>query len=304
MALPPSVFQDVSDSLFSYRYTVKIHVGTLVGGTPTNRDVAEGWIRTKMGLSTEELIQAEVERVMDARGVKPEEAIEQVNKDRHLTGFKRNYGTSLARADQLRAMTSGFVFEGVRKVFTEREALATFGELYIEGRQFKAMMKEAAMIGVGSGHIDGTKWGKTGKAMKGFLAEHLFVEEEELLLGVTEPSTIDQSFVHTFRGAGIKLEEKIHDAELTVTLIADWDFEAKVKDFYGIMFALAEKNGLGASRSQGFGRFAVTSFERVESDPATTKKATKRAKEIIAEDKARAAAREAAAAEGAGTATE
>ena len=155
------------------------------------------------------------------------------------------------------------------------------------------------MIGVASGHIDGTRWGKTSKAMKGFIAEHLFVEEEVVLLERTEPDTIDQSFVHTFRGAGIKLEEKLYDVIVKFTIIADFDFESKVKNFFAIVFALAEKNGLGASRSQGFGRFSTIRFERVKSDPETTKRATKRAKEIIEEDRAREAAREAAKAAGA-----
>lgn len=285
MALPPSIFQETSDGLFKYRYKVTIHVGTLVGGTPANRDVATAWIETKMGLSSKERIRAEVEKVMDAMGVTSERAIEEVNRDRHLTGFMRDFGTPLALADQEKAMTTGFVFEGVRKIFTAREARTTFGELLIKARTVKAMIKEAGMIGVGSGHIDGTRWGKTGKAMKGFLSEHLFVLEEDVLLGVTEPSTIDQAFVHTWRGSGLKLEEKVHDAILTFTIIADWDFESKVPDFYAILFAIAEKNGLGASRSQGYGQFSVIGFERVESDAATTAKATKRARAILAEEK-------------------
>jgi hypothetical protein len=281
VALPPSVFDGISGQLFSYRYGVTIHVGTLVGGTPTNQDVAESWIRAKMGLKADDLVRAEVEAVMAARvGISPEAAVEEVARNRHLSGFKRDFNSPQARTDQQRATTTGFVLEGKRKIFTPEEALATFGELYFEGRQLKAMMKEALMIGVASGHIEATKWGRTSKAAKGFFAEHLFVDEDVVYMGVTEASTIDQSFVHTFRGSGIKLEEKLHDAELSFTLIADFDFESKVKDFFGILFAIGEKNGIGASRSQGFGRFSTTRFERVVSDAATTKKATARAKEL------------------------
>jgi hypothetical protein len=280
MALPPSVFGGISDQLFSYRYEVTIHVGTLVGGTPTNQDVAESWIRAKMGLKVDDLVRAEVAAVMEARGVTAQEAVEEVARNRHLSGFKRDFNSPLARADQQQATTTGFVLAGKRKIFTPAEALAIFGELFLEGRQLKAMMKEALMIGVAAGHIDATKWGKTSKAAKGFFAEHVFVEEDTVYMGVTEASTIDQAFVHTFRGSGIKLEEKLHDAELSFTIIADWDFDAKVKDFFGVLFAIGEKNGIGASRSQGFGRFSTTRFERVVSDAATTKKATARAKEL------------------------
>lgn len=264
MALPKSVFADIADQVFDHRYEVELHVGTLVGGTPTDDKVAEGWIRTKLGDRAEDQIKAEVERVMQERGVTPDLAVEEVAKNRHLTGFKRDFNSSLALADQQRAQTTGFVFEGKRKIFTEAEARRTFGELFIEGRQIKAMLKEAAMIGVGSGHIDGTKWGKTSKSMKGFLVEHLFVEEERVGLDITEASAISQSFVHTWRGAGIKLEEQVHDAIVRFTMVADWNFLDKDKDFFGKVFAIAEKNGLGASRSQGFGRFSTVGFKRIK----------------------------------------
>lgn len=292
MSLPTSVFADVSAELFKYRYEVTLHVGVLVGGTPTDQDVATGWIKTKMGAKIEEVVKAEVEAVMEQRGVTPDIAAEEVARNRHLTGFKRDYGTPLALADQKRAMTTGFVFEGKRRIFTEAEARRIFGELYLDGRQIKAMAKEAAMIGVAADHIDGTKWGRTSKAMKGFLAEHLFVEEETVLLGVTEPTRITQSFVHTFRGAGIKLEEQILDAEVKFTFIADFDFESKVPGFFGILLAIAEKNGLGASRSQGFGRFSVTAFNRVIPDKATLKKSAARVKAIREEEARLNAARE------------
>ncbi len=279
-SLPPSIFANTGASLFKYRYNVKIIVGTLVGGVPTNEAVAEGWIKTKLGLSTKELVAAEVEKVMDARGVTADDAVEKVARDRHLTGFERDFLSPTARADQQRAMTSGFIFEGTRKIFTKAEAEITFGELLVKGRHVKAMLKEALMIGVGAGHIEATKWGKTSKAAKGFFAEHCFVEEEDIRLGVTEPTLIKQAFVHTWRGAGIKLEEQVTDAELGWTIIADWDFEAKVPDFWGIIMSIAERNGLGASRSQGYGRFSTVQFERVESTPAQTKAATKRAREL------------------------
>ncbi len=285
MSLPQSVFADVANKLFSYRYEVTLHVGTLVGGTPTNEDVAEGWIRAKMGLNTDELVRAEVERVMSERGVQPEQAIEEVARNRHLTGFKRDFNSPLALAHQKQATGTGFVFQGKRKIFTPAEARRTFGELLIEGRQIKAMLKEALMIAVGSGHVEATKYGKTNKAAKGFFAEHVFVEEEAVRLGVTEPSRIDQSFVHTFRGAGIKLEEKALDVEVKFTIIADFDFATKDKDFFAKIFAIGERNGLGASRSQGNGRFSTTRFERVESSPETTQKATRRAAQIREQEK-------------------
>jgi hypothetical protein len=264
MSMPVSVFSDIAEKIFSFRYGVTLHVKTLVGGTPSDPNVAEGWIRTKMGLSTDELVQAEVMQVMADRGMTAEAAAAEVSKARHLTGFRRDFNSPLAREHQQRAMTTGFVFEGKRKIFTLEEALATFGELYVEGRHVKAMLKEAAMIAVGSGHVDGKKWGTTNKAMKGFLAEHLFVLEDQLPLEVTEPTEIVQSFVHTFRGSGIKYEEHVRDVEVKFTIVADYDFAGRDPEFFGKVFVIGEQNGLGASRSQGYGRFVVTRFERLK----------------------------------------
>jgi hypothetical protein len=256
-----SVFADLARQQYCHRFVVELHVGTLVGGTPTDQNVAEGWIRTKMGLDSDDLIRQEVERVMENRGVTPEAAMEEVTRNRHLSGFERNFRTPLARATQQQAIDKGFVFEGVRQTFTQEQAERTFGELLIRGRQVKAMLKEAVMIGVGAGHIEATKWGKTNKAVKGFVAEHLFVLEDEILLDEVEPTEIKQAFVHTFRGSGIKLEERLHGATVRFTLAADFDFTTKDKDFFGKVMVTAEQNGLGASRSQGFGRFETVRFD-------------------------------------------
>lgn len=285
--LPTSVFAAIHDRVFAHRYAVTIHVHDLVGGVPTDKNVAEGWIRTKMGETSDEIIRDEVERVMEARGVTPEIAAEEVARNRHLTGFERNFGTPMALADQQKAMTTGFVFEGKRKIFTEQEARRTFGQLLVRGRQVKAMLKEAAMISGSAGHIPMTRWGKTNKALKGFFAEHLFVVEDEILMDRTGPDSIEQSFVHTWRGAGIKLEEHVRDVELTFTVVSDHPFEDEDPEFYGKVFVAGEMNGLGASRSQGYGRFSVIKFEAVGSaakpKPPTRKVAPKAKAELDAD---------------------
>lgn len=276
---PLSIFADIRDQVFKYRYRVRIEVSDLVGGTPTDQKVAEGWIRTKMGESSEELIREEVERIMEARGVTPDIAAEEAARNRHLTGFKRDFGTALARADQLKATTDGVVFAGERKIFTMAEARRTFGQLYIDARQLKAMLKEAALIAGSADHVSMTKWGKTNKSLKGFLAEHLFIEEERAYMDRTEPDAIVQSFVHTWRGAGIKLEEHVYGAELEFTIVCDYPFEEHEKDFFAKILVVGEMNGVGASRSQGYGRFAVTRFDAFKPENvahAVPRKATAR----------------------------
>jgi hypothetical protein len=270
-----SVFDSHRKKIYKFRYAVQLHVNKLVGGTPTNPNVTEGWIRTKMGLTSEEAVAAAVEEVMAKRAksgknITAEEAMDQVAQDRNLSGFKRNFTSPIALNMQRLASTRGIEVlqrDGKtreHRVFTPEQAAERFGELLIEGRQLKAMIKEAVMIAVGAGHLEARGWGATKKSMLNFLVEHLFVPEDEVLLGVTEPSEVNQSFVHTWRGSGIKLEELIRDAVVDFELWCDYDFVAKDKDFFATVFVVGEQNGLGASRSQGFGRFSVTKFEQIK----------------------------------------
>lgn len=265
-----SVFAEHTKKIYKHRYAVRLHVGKLVGGTPTSNNVAEGWIRTKMGLTSAEAVDAAVKDVMESRKLSADEAMDAVARDRNLSGFKRRFDTPIARNIQELASTRGvdvLARDGqshVHKVFTPEEAAERFGELLIEGRQIKAMIKEAAMIGVGAGNIEPKGWGTTRKGMLNFLVEHLFVPEDEVLLGVTDPSYVNQSFVHTWRGSGIKLEEVIEGAVIDFEVWADYDFEDKAPGFFATLFVVGEQNGLGASRSQGFGRFKVTKFAKIK----------------------------------------
>lgn len=262
------VFDDFESKIYKHAYAVQLHVGKLVGGTPTDANVAEGWIRTKMGITSEEAVTAAVDEVMkQTPGLTADAAMDEVAARRNLSGFKRRFDTPIARAVQRQAVERGVEVlnrdgktRSLRK-FSPEDAEQLFGELLIEGRQLKAMIKEASMIAVGAGHIEPKGWGTTRKSMLNFLVEHMFVEEDEVLLGVTDPSEVNQSFVHTWRGSGIKLEEIIRDAVVDFTLKCDYEFEVKERDFFAKVFVVGQQNGLGASRSQGFGRFKVTRFE-------------------------------------------
>jgi hypothetical protein len=269
-----SVFAEHEAKIYKHRYGVQLHVGRLVGGTPTDPNVAEGWIRTKMGLTSEEAVTQAVEEVMAKRSaggktITPEKAMEEVARNRNLSGFKRNFMTPIARNMQLQAVERGVAVltsdnrTRVHRKFTPEEAAERFGELFIESRQIKAMIKEAAMISVGAGNVEAKGWGKTRKSMLNFLVEHLFVPGDEVLLGETDPSYVNQSFVHTWRGSGIKLEEVIENAVIDFELWCDYDFTEMERDFFKTIFVVGQQNGLGASRSQGFGRFKVTKFEKL-----------------------------------------
>ena len=241
MTATTGVFSDFEDTVFKYQYSGQLTVKQIAGGTPSDPNVAEGWIRTKLGMDKDELLRTMVAEAMVARGITSEEATEEVSKNKHLNGFKRD--------------DKG---------------------LYIEGRQLKAALKEAASVAVAAGNLDARGWGKTNKGLLAYMAEHAFVLEDRLWLGVQdesriglpvekyhqEPSGVSQRFVHTFRGSGIQYEEYVDQAVIDFTVISDHDFEAK--DGWKKIWVTAQQQGIGASRSQGYGRYSVTRWDRIK----------------------------------------
>lgn len=219
-----SVFAKHQTEMFPFRFAGQLSIGCIAGGTPTDPKVAEGWIKTKLG-ATDDRLREMVAETMIERGVTADEAAEQVAMHKHLNGFKRD--------------DSG---------------------LYIEGRQLKAALKEAASCAVAAGKLGARGWGKTNKGLLSYLAEHVFVLEERLHLGVTDATGINQRFVHTFRGSGIQYEEYVTDAKVDFTVISDHDFSERD---WAAIWTSGEQQGIGASRSQGYGRYEVTRWDRL-----------------------------------------
>lgn len=228
-----SVFEKYRSAAYPYHYEGTLTVGTLVGGIPSDTKVAEGWIKTKLGQSSDAAIQQLVSQTMVDRGVTAEEAVEIANQYKNLNGFKRDSET---------------------------------GELFIEGRQLKAALKEAINVAVAAGKINGRGWGKTNKGILAFFAEHAFIIEERLYLGVKEPTGINQRFVHTWKGTGIQYEEFVTNAEVNFTLVTDHPFSEK--DWANIWLT-GEKQGLGATRSMGYGTYEITRWEQVSGPKVT-----------------------------------
>lgn len=221
-----SVFAEYQAASFPFRFSGQLHVGTIAGGTPTDPKVAEGWLRTKLA-PRDDLLQAMVAEVMAERQVTADEAAAVVDQQKHLNGFRRDQQT---------------------------------GVLYIEGRQLKAAIKEAVSVAVAADKLPARGWGKTNKGALSYVAEHVFVVEDRLPLGVTEPTGTVQRFVHTWRGNGIQYEEYVEDVKVDFTVISDHDF-SEVE--WAHIWLTGQQQGIGASRSQGYGRYEVTRWERV-----------------------------------------
>jgi hypothetical protein len=226
-----SVFASYQQKAWPIRFAGSLVIGTIAGGIPTDERVAEGWLKTKLA-DKDDLIREAVAKTMVERGITAEEAAKEVDSLKHLNGFKR---------DEL--------------------------GLYIEGRQLKAALKEAVSVAVASGKLQLKGWGETRKFITGYFPEHVFVLEDRLHLGVNEPTGIVQRFVHTFRGTGIQYEEYVEDAKVSFTVVTDHEF---TDEQWAMIWLTGEQQGIGASRSQGFGRYEVTSWERVGKKGART----------------------------------
>lgn len=235
-----SIFADFSDKVWKWRFGASVVVESIAGGIPTDERVAESWLRTKIEDSDEAIRRAVAETMAD-RGVSAEEAVKLVGSAKHFTGFKRD--------------AKG---------------------LYIDGRQVKAAVKEAVMVAVAAGNVPLRSWGVTSKFAKGFVAEHIMIPENRVYLltedgnHVTEPTGIVQQFVHTQYGSAPHYKEHVDDARIDFTVITDFDFDGAHKDFWRIVWLTGQEQGVGASRSGGFGRYAVTKWDLLTNPPKTT----------------------------------
>lgn len=138
------------------------------------------------------------------------------------------------------------------------------GHLYIEGRQVKALLKEAgSRMGFGKA-IKGTR-----PSLKQDLHEAVHVDEDVLLLtrdgdSITEPDGIDTRPIHVMGPQGprtaIKAVDYVTQAELRFTVRVLKSSGVTV-DILKQILAFGQDLGLGADRSQGAGKFEVIGFD-------------------------------------------
>ena len=122
----------------------------------------------------------------------------------------------------------------------------------------------------GSEKEDGSKtgryaWGTTKKAPKSYLAERVFVHEDHVSLGRDEPDAIELFIGHPEGPKGKQSTLTYHECcyQPTITFHLMVAEDSIPKNRWPAVWNHAEENGLGALRSQGFGRFDVMQFEPV-----------------------------------------
>lgn len=205
-----------------------------MGGTPKDPKLIEGWLRAKAGIEDVEEVRMAVIRTLAEQGadVRPgmtyeeiEAAAEKIAGTKETAGFKR-------------------------------------GEqgLYIEARQVKAALKESTNI-----LYAGQRVGPTKKGARSFLAERVFVSPDQLWLSRDEPDGIELVVGHVTGAQGPRSTLGYHEyargAQIGFdVLVARDEIPA---EWWPDLWVHMQENGLGALRSQGYGKFDILAWERV-----------------------------------------
>lgn len=225
-----SVFAKFMEQSYPLMYEATLAVDTIFGGVPYDNDVAEGWIRRNAGETSEEEIQRFIAKMIEERGVTMDEALGMA-KNRKVNGFRKD-GRGL----------------------------------YIEGRQVKAAIKEAVSVAVAGDKINPRGYGMTNKSLIGFVPEHIFVPEWKVYLidkagqHVQKPTGVSQSFISTYLGTGITNTEYVEDVTLNFSILADWPL---TEEDWAMIWTTGQLQGIGATRSQGYGAYIVTKWDKV-----------------------------------------
>lgn len=239
-----------SDLFIRYRCRLQFR-DRVVGGTPSNPRMIEGWLRTKMGLTQEAEVRALTKQTLIELGVDAEIFADDADED--------------IRFETLQQASEAIAKHSNTTMFKRDQ-----DGLYLEARAVKAMLKEAVNI-----LYAGERWNKRpgapgkadtgGKAPRSTVAESVFVEPQHISLGVFEPSGIDLAIGHIVGPQGprstLSYYEYVERAtiEFVVLVLKDRVDPKRWPDIW----RLAQENALGAKRSQSMGQFDVLHWERL-----------------------------------------
>jgi hypothetical protein len=227
------IFDTTTDLWTTYHASI-VFRDKLMGGTPKDPKIIEGWLGKKAGITDEEELRQATLRTLVELG--------------YDVPAGATYAEMMAAVENL---------AGVKQTEGFRQCE---GGLYLESRTVKAMLKESTHI-----LFAGGKWGQTGKGPRAFLAERVFVNPDRILLGRTEPDGVYTFIGHVEdrqgRRATLAYIEYVETATLAFDVLVARD-SIKADDWPQI-WVHAQENGLGAKRSQGFGRFDIVGWDVV-----------------------------------------
>lgn len=236
------IFEGTTNVFTTYHVVLQLRE-KIVGGTPKNPKAIEGWLRTKAGITDTEEVRRAMLRTLRELGA-------DVNDDDDYEALVK-----ASEALAVEKQTNGF------KLNAEG--------LYIESRQVKAMIKECTNI-----LYAGQKWGKiktdeqsyNGKGPRSFVAERVFVNPPAIQLGVNEPSGVDLFIGHVSGPQGprstMTYVEYVWAPRISFDVLVTRD--SVDQDRWAEIWEHAQENGLGALRSQDFGRFDIVEWRHVK----------------------------------------
>lgn len=225
----------------------------IMGGTPKNPKMIEGWLRTKAGIDQKDELVHMMLRTL-----------RELDPTFDPTPFTKRDMDSAATLEALIDASSKIASEVNTNGFKRDE-----NGLYIESRYIKSMLREAVAINFpASGDVTKeNKWGPTKKAAQGYFRERVFVDPFKLHLGVDEPTGILQWVGHVITAGKpqsiVAYVEYVERAEISfeVQVLKGSEIDL-TEDKWARLWSYAESNGIGAYRSQGFGTFDLVRWEK------------------------------------------
>ena len=206
----------------------------VLGGIPKDPTLVEAWLRSKAGITDQEELRHAWLRTLYEMGV---EVTEDMSFDEAIEASKKIAGSK---------STTGFKQDGRKG-------------LYIESRQVKALLRENVNI-----LYAGQRVGPTKKGPKAYASERVFFAPNNLYLGTSEPHGIELMIGHVTGPQGPRSTLTYHEYvdkgafDFTVMVAED----SIPEDWWPRVWTLAEMNGLGACRSQGFGTFDIVKWDK------------------------------------------
>jgi hypothetical protein len=238
------IWDDAERDLFTrYRVTITF-VGKVMGGVPQKPELIESWLRQRILGGDEELRITLLKTLEDLEIEVPADASrEEIIEAAKKIAATRN-GNTFRRDDQ---------------------------GLFLADYQIKAAMKEAtAIVFPGGQSKEANKWGVTRKAPRSFLAERVFIDEERIHLGRSEPDGTHMQVGHVTGPQGPRSTLTYYDycerpeCSFTVSSLQD---AIKPEHWRDILLA-AQRLGIGAMRSMSYGQFKITGFDRIDTPRA------------------------------------
>lgn len=231
-----SIFSNAETGLFTTYSVQLVFRDKLLGGIPKQANIIESWLRTNTGLTDNPTeLRRMLVKTLEELGLDVEEGM---TFEELQEASKKLAGSS---------HTNGFKLDA--------------NGLYIEDRQVKAMIKEAVNI-----LFAGQRWGVTKKGPRGFTSERVFVSPSHISLGRSEPDGTEMMIVHASTPQGPRTSLAYHEYVEGATI----DFNVMVANddvdeaHWPLIWTLAQENALGACRSQSYGRFDVTRWDKID----------------------------------------